>query len=322
MSTQPRVVVPHKYYQLRSEAAPGLKLFPSDKQENFFRFQLNRLLEEASYTLVDISLQQNHYHLVVMVSEIPVSWFMRTLNSVYAKYLNVHYNRHGTVFPVRFSSAILDESHGLEEVSCHVHLNPLRCKKKVSEILNEYSRSGCSFSGFGPVEDLFDVLSRPERTRHHMEFLNLNGGSVRYREIIRKLRRANEFGQNYPHPRFGIVGRPAFEIDCLAAHQARRERVMENRKRDPFEVIGILCRGLGMRINFKFEELFRRGRRNDRSRARELLAVLGVFRLEFCGADLARYLGITRSAVSRMIRRKIGGAGRPFNIRRIMEEYA
>ncbi|MFP4162554.1 MAG: transposase [Chitinispirillaceae bacterium] len=318
MSTKPRVVVSHSYYQIRSEAATGLKLFPTREQAEFFCFQLERLVEDACFTLVEKSLQQDHYHLVVKVSEISVSWFMRTLNSIYAKYLNTHYQRHGTVFPRRFASAILDEEYGLREVSCHVHLNPLRCKKKIPEILDDYGRgvfgSECPAGNFG-------LFSRTEETLRHLDFLKFNCGSDRYDEIIRRVRRANRFGHRYPDPSYCVIGRGVFTDICLDVHGSRQIRIRKNRKRDPLRFIGFYYQRLKKRDPFREVELSLRGYGDCRSRARELIALLTVFRLEFSGADLARFLGVTRSAVSRMIRRCAGGTRSWSAIRKVLANY-
>ncbi|MFP4163766.1 MAG: transposase [Chitinispirillaceae bacterium] len=311
MSTKPRVVVPYRYYQIRSEAAPGLKLFPSKEQKNFFNFQLNRLLEEASYECVEKCLQQDHYHLVVKVSEVTVSWFMRTFNSIYAKYINSYYKRHGTVFPVRFSSAILDEEYGVKEVSCHVHLNPVRCKKSIPEIIKEFNQGG------------FDSLPffQNEHTRHQMEFLKDNADTPRYRGIINKVRKANKYGHRYENPRDCIIGRSVFENECLWFHGVRVGRMKQNRERDPFQVIGAFHSELIRMVKCESDDLYMRGYADHKSKVRELFVLVGVFQLEFSGADLARYLGVTRSAVSRMIARRAGSSGRLSEIRRLVEEF-
>lgn len=293
MTTKPRVVVPNAYYQIRSEAAPGLRLFPSPRLRKFFIAQLKRLLKETSYTLKEISLHQDHYHLVVKAGEVPVSWFMRTLNSIFAKYLNNYYKRHGTVFPRRFTSAVLDEKYGLKEIACHVHLNPLRKGRSVCEIIKGYDRN-CS-EGFGELW--------PQRTRSYVQFLKTIADSAVYEEIIRRHRRSNRLGQQYSDPRVSMIGKKAFEDRCLGIHQCRIALRKQNQRRDPFLHLSIFHRKLSAWSSFMTDDLYLQGYRNRISEVRETFVLLGVYLFEFSGADLARYLGITRSAVSRMISR-------------------
>lgn len=306
MSTQPRIIVPGVPYQIRSQAAPGIDLFPDNdnRLNEFFHYQLNRLLKKASFTLIELTLQHDHYHLVVNASDITVSWFMRTFNSILAKEVNRYYRRRGTVFPKRFSSAIIDENYGLEEVACHVHHNTERLKKGQ----NDYRDV--------PLHPEF--LSRPDRSSFYREYMKRNGASSRYEEIVSSLRRANIYGQHYPHPQDGMIGQHAFVSSMLQKHYSRLEQRKINRERDPQRCIESLRRKLDPLHPFRDTDLFRRGRQNRRSLAREFLAVLGVSLLEFSGADLARYLGITRSAVSRMISRCTGSPPRRSDAMRIL----
>lgn len=296
MTTKPRIVVAGAFYQLRSQAAPGIDLFPNSELSEFFQLLLARLLKVAHFALEEITLQQDHYHLVVKASDVSVSWFMRTLNSIFAKKVNSHYKRHGTVFPIRFSSAIMDENYGLEEVACHVHHNTTRLKEKLN--------------GYKEVSLLPQCLPKLDRTEFFHEYLEQNSGKEPYDEIIRMLRLANSCGQDYAFPQIGMIGLHAFVQEMLQKHFSRLERLKRNRMRNPQRCIGSLHQKLDEVAPFRDTDLFRQGRKNDRSQARELFAVLSVALLEFTGADLARYLGVTRSAVSRMISRCVGGPPR------------
>ncbi|MFP4014797.1 MAG: transposase [Chitinispirillaceae bacterium] len=296
MSTKPRVVVADTYYQLRSQAAPGIDLFPNSELSEFFQLTLVRLLKVARFTLEEITLQQDHYHLVVKSSDVSVSWFMRTLNSIFAKKVNSHYKRRGKVFPKRFSSVIIDEHYGLKDVACHVHHNTSRLKEKQ----NSYQE----------IPLLSRLFSASDRRESRGEYLKKNSGREPYEEFIRMLRLANSIGQDYPYPQIGIIGLHAFVQDILQKHFCRLEQRKINQMRDPQRCIGSLHQKLDDTAPFKDTDLFRQGHKNNQSQARELFAVLSVALLEFSGADLARYLGVTRSAVSRMISRCAGGPPR------------
>ncbi|MFW6245051.1 MAG: transposase [Fibrobacterota bacterium] len=307
MSTKPRIIVSGAFYQIRSQAAPGIDRFPDNdnKLNKIFHYQLNLLLKKASYELVELTLQHDHYHLVVQASDVTVSWFMRTFNSIFAKQVNLYYKRRGTVFPRRFSSAIIDENYGLEEVACHVHHNTDRLRKKQNDYKEVHLHS--------------EFILRPDRSNFYKEYMKQNGASGRYEEIISALRRANSYGQHYPHPQHGIIGMHAFVSSMLQKHHHRLEQRKVNRERDPQRCIESLRRKLDPLHPFKDTDLLKRGRKNSRSLAREFLVVLGVNLLEFSGADLARYLGITRSAASRMISRCTGNPPRRSAAMRVLD---
>mgnify|MGYP005822330239 CR=1 FL=1 len=56
-------------------------------------------------------------------------------------------------------------------------------------------------------------------------------------------------------------------------------------------------------FNFRHEELYRQGRSNQRSIARELFAYIARYRFDYSGVKIAQYLKKTDSAISRMISR-------------------
>ncbi|MFP4013629.1 MAG: transposase [Chitinispirillaceae bacterium] len=312
MCTKPRTIVPHSFYQIRSQVAPDLTLFPTEEHETFFLTRLEVLLEAAGFKCLDMCIQQDHYHLVVKSSEETVSWFMRTFNSVIAKNLNKHYGRHGTVFPKRFSSAIIDENCGLEEVCCHVHLNPTRSKKALPK--SHYEKN---HNLYCRIVEKFG----PDHTDEQIRFLDRNRNDPWYNEKIDRLRNANRQGQDYSDPTTPVIGKESFINGTLEQDKLRRDRIKANRMRDPQQYIGLLHAGLSFKIPFEACEIFRRGHGDDRSRNRELLIILGIFQLEFAGADLARYLEITRSAVSRAVSRRAGNPRRYEEIRKIVDLY-
>lgn len=309
MCTKPRIVVPYSCYQIRSEVAPGLNLFPTEELETFFLTRFETLLEAAGFKCLDISLQQDHYHLVVKSSEETVSWFMRTFNSIVAKNLNKHYRRSGTVFPKRFSSAIIDENYGLKEVCCHVHLNPTRSDKALPE--SHYEKN---HELYCRIIEKFG----PDYTDEQLSFLDRNKAKPQYAEIVDKVRNANMVGQNYSDPSVAVIGTESFIGGILEQDQLRRNRIMANRMRDPHKSIALLHAGLCILTPFEAWEIFCRGHGNSISRNRELLILLGIFQLEFSGADLASYLRITRSAVSRAVSRRAGSPRRYREIREIV----
>ncbi|MFP4163634.1 MAG: transposase [Chitinispirillaceae bacterium] len=306
MSTKPRVVVPHVYYQIRSEACTDVNLFPSEEQTGFFLHLLECKLKEASYICIEKSLQQDHYHLVVKVSQISISWFMRTLNSIYAKYLNTQCRRKGKVFARRFASALIDRNAGLEEVSCHVHLNTML-------------HAAARIPSGKKLPDPPLVPTDPEHTRYYRDYYSRNMYTCHYTEKIRKLQTANRIGHRYKNPQTCIIGNAPFVVEKIGLHLERVERYHRNGERIPPECLKSLRQRLSALSSFENVNIMRRGRENDRSKARELIVLIGVFMLEFSGADLARFLGIKRSSVSRMITKRIGGANRSQRLRKEME---
>ncbi len=66
--------------------------------------------------------------------------------------------------------------------------------------------------------------------------------------------------------------------------------------------IGMLQK-VKMSVDFGSEDIFRQGRLNELSTARQLFATIGHCYYQFSCTDIAKYLKITTSAVSMMISR-------------------
>ncbi|MFW6245515.1 MAG: transposase, partial [Fibrobacterota bacterium] len=141
MCTKPRIIVPGVYYQIYSRGVFGENIFPNTELKNFFLKELAITLKKFSYCCCSWSLQENHYHLVVKSSEVPISKFMQRLNSVYAKKYNRERGREGVVFFRRYASIISEETE-LKNLIRYVHLNPVRCGACTLDKLDDYEWCG------------------------------------------------------------------------------------------------------------------------------------------------------------------------------------
>jgi|GEM_PF-1208517 len=81
-------------------------------------------------------LMTNHIHLVIEVSDIPISKIMQSIFSRYVKTHNARFNKIGRLFQDRFKAKMVcDDAYFLE--LCHyIHYNPL--KANVCQYLDEY----------------------------------------------------------------------------------------------------------------------------------------------------------------------------------------
>lgn len=291
MSTKPRIFVPCVPYQIRSKITPGLKLFPTPEYKELFLSLLVRYLEASGYICLKKTFYEDRYHLVVKASDVCVSWLMRSINSVYAKILNKHYGRNGEVFPDRFTSIIVDEEYGLEEI-----LNFSDPDTADSEIEKGNQKSG----------HIFSPIKTGAETKCGIADRNKCMDEKRCIRFMEEIECAHSLGLEYSDPRECVFGRPAFVEDVVNKHQSRQICRKANQLRDPQQVLGSFGKLMSGIFSFEEKSLMRRGRKNKLSRNRELFSLLGVFHLEFFGADLGRYLGVSRSAISRMISRRAG----------------
>jgi REP element-mobilizing transposase RayT len=74
-----------------------------EDRENFLQI-LTESFSIAGHRCYAWVLMRNHYHFLVRCSEEPLGIMMRRLNSKYARYFSVKYNRRGYLFQDRYKS--------------------------------------------------------------------------------------------------------------------------------------------------------------------------------------------------------------------------
>ena len=306
MCTQPRTVVPYAYYEVTSGCIEELSIFKDEQMKIYFLEQLAISLKTFSFRCLSWSLMDGHYHLVIKSSDVTISKFMQRLNSVIAKKYNQNHKRRGTVFSKRFSSVIMQKRKNLKNVIRYVHLNPVRSGDCTLEELDQYKWSGHKalvnnqtdgILDFEEVFDEFDTTADP--VKEYSDYVKSADSDCDDDEIISKVRSANQGSCSFSDPASWVIGDENFVRKVLEENRNRRIRlalhVLENVTIDSLTQRICSCAGL------KKEDLLRPGRLNEVSTGRQLLASVGVCHFGFSNIDLATYLGVSGSAVSKMI---------------------
>ena len=87
-----------------------------------------KFYEDDNYKLISYCLMSNHVHLILKTGTKDPSFFMRRVNSMYARYFNSKYEYVGHLFQSRYFSNLINNVIELLEVSRYIHLNPVRAK--------------------------------------------------------------------------------------------------------------------------------------------------------------------------------------------------
>ena len=87
-----------------------------------------KFYEDDNYKLISYCLMSNHVHLLLKTGTKDPSFFMRRVNSMYARYFNSKYQYIGHLFQGRYFSNLINNVIELLEVSRYIHLNPVRAK--------------------------------------------------------------------------------------------------------------------------------------------------------------------------------------------------
>jgi REP element-mobilizing transposase RayT len=305
--SKPRIVVSGVFYEVTSKGARGTAIFDTDELKSFFLTVLSRTLEKFSYQCYGWSLLDDHYHLILKSSKTSISKFMQRINSIYAKHYNRVTNGQGTVFYRRFASIIVQEETGLKDLIRYVHLNPIRNGACTLEQLDTYKWCGhhsLANNESDQIQNTGDVLKlfvgSNASTAYH-DFIHGNSSEPKTEKFIQDIRNANKGLEKFSQPEPWVIGTPKFVRETLERDRCNRARAARHTRED------ITCENIHEKIkvhlNITDDDFFRQGRLNFRTKARLVFAYIGVTRFDFSGADLAKYLGVTRSAISRMLSR-------------------
>lgn len=157
-----RIEMPGGWYHLTSRGNARQPVFRDDRSRLHFLALLADWVERFAIGLHAYVLMDNHYHLLVQLSEPNLSAAMQWLGVSYTVWFN---RRHGTVghlFQGRFQSLLVEQERVLE-VSRYVHLNPVRVERLgLGKAAQRRERRG---EGERPDEKL--AAERVQRLRHY-----------------------------------------------------------------------------------------------------------------------------------------------------------
>ena len=320
MPRKARIDAPGALHHIIVRGIERKALFKDQKDYRNFRERLGRILEDTDTPCFAWSLMKNHVHLLLRTGHIPLSTVMRRLLTGYAQQFNRRHRRHGHLFQNRYKSILCEEEPYLLELVRYIHLNPLRAGtvKDLKE-LNTYPQTGHStimgkmnneWQDTEYVLKLFGQTPRVARKAYH-EFVSkgvalgrrpdlVGGGLIRSVggwAVVKEFRSANIRVVSDER----ILGSSDFAESVLKiANEKYEKRTHAIAKGiDVDTVIDIVADSLKISSNI----IKSHSKQQPGGRARAIICYLASERLGISGAQLARKLQLSPSAVSKLIRR-------------------
>jgi putative transposase len=304
MASKPRIIVPQRFYHLHSEGLPELKIFMNDQMKTFFLNQLSITLQKFSFDCLAWSLLDDHYHLIIKSANHFLPLFMQRFNSILAKQFNIISHRHGTVFSKRYSSIVVQEGNSLKDIIRYIHLNPVRRGICTLEKLDYYQWTGHrsivnnTSDGIVNSEALLNQFGNSDPLANYKNFIKTGTENP---EVIKLVRMSNRGTLNFHESNCFIIGDRSFTLAVLADDQSRKARLARHLRENI--TLDDMLEKVRICVGFEREDIFRQGKLNEISTARQLFAIVGHCYFEFKCVDLARHLNITGSAISSMVSR-------------------
>jgi REP element-mobilizing transposase RayT len=290
--------------------------------ENFLE-RFGEILGETETPCFAWSLMKNHAHLFLRTGQAPLTIVMRRLLTGYALQFNRRHKRHGYLFQNRYKSILCQENPYLLELVRYIHLNPLRAGiVKDLKALSTYPQTGYS-ALMGKIkrewQDTDYVLtlygdSVGDARKAHLKFMLkgialgrrpelVGGGLIRTVggwAMVKELRSDGVRGISDER----ILGSSGFAEFVLKHADEKYEKKTQAMTKglDVDAVIAVVADSLKVSPDI----IKSNSKQRPGVRAKAILCYLASDRLGVSGAQLARTLHLSPSAVSKLISRGRG----------------
>jgi len=316
MPRQPRLDAPGTLHHVMGRGIEKTKIFREDADREDFLSRLAELCERGFLSAYAWALMANHFHLLVKTRVQPLAKSMRKLLTGYVINFNRRHKRYGHLFQNRYKSIVCEEEPYLLELTRYIHLNPVRAGiVQGMRGLSKYPWAGHSVL-VGSVkrdwQDTETVLSYFWHKRGHSisgyeEFVQegisqgkrpelVGGGLIRslggWAQVVSLRRKGIEASSDHR-----VLGSSEFVENLLseADEQERKTLRLSSKVLDLESMVKEITEGEGLTES----ELRSGSRQNKVSKVRRLLCQLAVRKMGYPGAEVARFLGVTTSAVVR-----------------------
>ena len=181
MPRKPRLDIKGCLYHVIARGNERHSIFADDEDRERFLSRLKLCMADTGIKCLAWCLMPNHFHLLVLRGERPLSGLMRRLMTGYASYFNRRHTRAGHLFQNRYKSILCDADEYLKELVPYIHLNPVRA----NIIKHIRGLGGYRWSGHPEIigkipatiisrDELLSYYASTEREalRHYMQLLS------------------------------------------------------------------------------------------------------------------------------------------------------
>ncbi|MBW2205919.1 MAG: transposase [Deltaproteobacteria bacterium] len=321
MPRQARLDTPGTLHHVIIRGIEKKRVVGDDKDRKEFISRMGDLSTEEKTTIYAWALMSNHAHILLRSGPLGLSKFMRRLLTGYAVYYNNRHNRHGHLFQNRFKSIVCEEDAYFQELVRYIHLNPIRAGMVPNmSKLDGYSWCGHSvimgrkrhdWQERGYVLNWFGKQKKEAKNRYRryvQEGISLGdrpdlvgGGLIRslggWSNVISMRRHG---AQDFSDERILGSGEFVEQIIEEAEDLVKRQLPANRRQKTIDKILQDICNMRGVNIM----ELSSGSRRRFVSEARRAIVCRLVKDHGIPLAEVARHVGVSTSAVSKIISRE------------------
>ena len=312
-----RLDAPGVLHHVMGRGIEKRKIFRGDGDRNDFIDRLSALVQEGAMEIYAWVLMPNHFHMLCKTKNLPLASSMRRILTGYVVNFNKRHRRYGHLFQNRYKSIVCQEDIYLKELVRYIHLNLLRAG--LVKDLKELNRS--FWSGHSAL--VGKVKREWQNTEYVLSFFD--GPDNARKNYSQYVKEGIDQGRRPELVGGGLIRSMGGWSAVLASRRRGEREVADQRILGDGDFVQAVISGLddlvkknlrlsGQRIDIKalaekiserynisIGELRSGSRRRAAVKARHAISWIGVRELGYSGADVARYLGVTNSCVTRLI---------------------
>src|SRR5262249_36587896 len=131
------------WYHITARGVERRAIFRDDRDRAHFLELLAELRERFRVRVLVFVLMDNHYHLLIELTQPNLSQAPRWLTPSYRSWFNRRHRRAGYLFQGRFKSILVDPISWGYGMSAYIHLNPVRTSRHgLSKRDRQHDRAG------------------------------------------------------------------------------------------------------------------------------------------------------------------------------------
>jgi len=272
MPRKPRIHFDGALYHVMVRGNNKNYIFEDEKDKLEYLKRVKKYKDKYRSKLYAYVIMDNHVHLLVKVSNTPLSKIMQLIQQTYTQYFNKKYNRTGHVFEQRYKAVLCNTDEYLLSLIRYIHKNPERAN--ISDINYKWSSH---------QEYIYNNLGICDVDFPLSMFSNYKELAVKkYLEYI--LEEDVEVAEN-------------INYEFILEEIINNEHKEKNEKKSMTEII----RQLEKAYNINIEDLIGKSRNRYISKAKKWF-VEEVIKYQLMNQkELAEYLGVTEMAISKVV---------------------
>jgi putative transposase len=272
-------------YHVTSRGNARQRIFRDDQDRERFLSTLEQVIDRYHWLCHAYCLMNNHYHLVVETPEGNLTKGMRQVNGVYTQSYNRRHHRSGHLFQGRYAGILVEKESHLLEVCRYVVLNPIRARLVERPERWKWS-SYQGTAGLGKPHPCLTSAWIVGRFGNHRQT-----AEQRYRDFVKAGRGAESIWKQVKGQT--LLGEEDF-VQTLIGHIRGREEIKEIPRSQRYVTRPTLAGLLTEKV-----------RANKRGRDRKI--VEAVERYGYTQNEVADFLQMHYSTISRLVNRKVQG---------------